>query len=365
MKNTKGLSTIVATLLIILLTLVAVAIIWVVVKNVIKTGAEEVSIGKFSISLEISRVEIANSTGINITVKRNPGEANLAGIVFITYSSDNSKSFKSYFVLQPLQEKEFGIVLSSFNSASARKIAIAPILISDSGKEFIGEIQDEYIFPEPILFVCGDGIVELPYEACDDGDNDNGDGCSEDCDVEIGWVCNGQPSVCVFGGSGGDYTWTNELLTNSGFESFLSGWESSANFYVTTDSPQAGTYASFSQDVSSIDSFIRQEVNLATWASYIDSDDAVINVTGYGKSMQFPSHDRTLIQVIFFNSAHGVISSETSGYVEDGNWWEGGVKEYPIPVGTRYVQVFANSYDPDGSSSGSLDSFSVRVGYEN
>jgi len=42
--NKKGLSTIVATLLIILLTLVAVGIIWVVVRNVVKGGTEQVDI---------------------------------------------------------------------------------------------------------------------------------------------------------------------------------------------------------------------------------------------------------------------------------------------------------------------------------
>jgi cysteine-rich repeat protein len=36
--------------------------------------------------------------------------------------------------------------------------------------------------------VCGDGIVDS-NEDCDDGDNDNGDGCSSTCAVETGWTC--------------------------------------------------------------------------------------------------------------------------------------------------------------------------------
>ena len=39
-NNKKGLSTIVATLLIILLTLVAVGIIWIVIRNVVQTGTD-------------------------------------------------------------------------------------------------------------------------------------------------------------------------------------------------------------------------------------------------------------------------------------------------------------------------------------
>ncbi|MFH1725559.1 MAG: LamG-like jellyroll fold domain-containing protein, partial [Elusimicrobiota bacterium] len=43
---------------------------------------------------------------------------------------------------------------------------------------------------------CGDGALEAP-EACDDGNTSNGDGCSAACAVEAGYVCGGEPSVCV------------------------------------------------------------------------------------------------------------------------------------------------------------------------
>src|SRR5262249_29420191 len=43
---------------------------------------------------------------------------------------------------------------------------------------------------------CGDGI-RTGVETCDDGGRADGDGCSSSCQVEPGWVCSGQPSVCV------------------------------------------------------------------------------------------------------------------------------------------------------------------------
>lgn len=43
---------------------------------------------------------------------------------------------------------------------------------------------------------CGDGLVH-PEEACDDGNLDNGDGCSDQCQVEEFWSCTGEPSVCT------------------------------------------------------------------------------------------------------------------------------------------------------------------------
>lgn len=45
--------------------------------------------------------------------------------------------------------------------------------------------------------VCGNGVKESG-EACDDGDTDSGDGCSQTCAVETGWACTGSaPSICT------------------------------------------------------------------------------------------------------------------------------------------------------------------------
>ena len=42
-------------------------------------------------------------------------------------------------------------------------------------------------FP-PADSACGNGLLEAG-EICDDGNVRGGDGCSEECDVECGWVC--------------------------------------------------------------------------------------------------------------------------------------------------------------------------------
>lgn len=54
---------------------------------------------------------------------------------------------------------------------------------------------------------CGDGTVNTANgEKCDDGNNDDGDGCKGDCSaIENGWIClnetttnaDGEASVCV------------------------------------------------------------------------------------------------------------------------------------------------------------------------
>ena len=46
------------------------------------------------------------------------------------------------------------------------------------------------------IAVCGDGVVVAP-EPCDDGNTVSGDGCSENCKEELGWKCEGDPSICT------------------------------------------------------------------------------------------------------------------------------------------------------------------------
>jgi cysteine-rich repeat protein len=36
-------------------------------------------------------------------------------------------------------------------------------------------------FSQPTVFCCGNGILETPYEECDDGNRVSGDGCEADC----------------------------------------------------------------------------------------------------------------------------------------------------------------------------------------
>jgi cysteine-rich repeat protein len=49
-----------------------------------------------------------------------------------------------------------------------------------------------------VIAVCGNGVME-GAEGCDDGNTTNGNGCSSTCEVESGWVCDGNPSVCTEG----------------------------------------------------------------------------------------------------------------------------------------------------------------------
>jgi cysteine-rich repeat protein len=59
----------------------------------------------------------------------------------------------------------------------------------ESGFECAGE-------PSDCESICGNGAIDSA-ESCDDGDLVEADGCSPDCRIERGWMCWGAPSVCV------------------------------------------------------------------------------------------------------------------------------------------------------------------------
>ncbi|HDP73556.1 MAG TPA: DUF4215 domain-containing protein, partial [Candidatus Woesearchaeota archaeon] len=56
-------------------------------------------------------------------------------------------------------------------------------------------ILDEPAGPSECSPVCGDGFI-IGDEECDDGNTLYGDGCSSTCEVEAGWECEDEPSVC-------------------------------------------------------------------------------------------------------------------------------------------------------------------------
>ena len=89
----RGLSTVIATLIIILISITAIVIMWVVIQNIISKGSENIDLGKFTIDLEIEQVTI-ESDGIYITVKRNSGKGELKKIKFMLSDGVNTETFE-------------------------------------------------------------------------------------------------------------------------------------------------------------------------------------------------------------------------------------------------------------------------------
>jgi len=115
-------------------------------------------------------------------------------------------------ITSPSYDSGFGLPAGSLrvgDSVGWTWIAAPPAFTGDRSANFGGNFQydifirhtDGVDYPALALVApdppeCGDGVIE-GIEACDDANTASGDGCSATCEVEPGFVCSDQPSVCM------------------------------------------------------------------------------------------------------------------------------------------------------------------------
>jgi hypothetical protein len=197
-ENKRGLSTVVATLLIILIVIVAIAILWGVIRAVIVNNSEQISLGKFTIDLQIVAVYPSDSTSdTGIKVKRNPGEGELEGIVFsiLDDKGDTHIYEKHNISLQQLEVKTFFVPYHG----KVVSVSIYPILLGTSGKTQTGGVSDTYHYTGGNN--NGGGYISpgcIPNctgkTACQDN------GCGGNCGLD----CSGDTPYCLQGVCEGD-----------------------------------------------------------------------------------------------------------------------------------------------------------------
>jgi cysteine-rich repeat protein len=67
-------------------------------------------------------------------------------------------------------------------------------IVIESPRIYFNDDSNWFFNPPPITG-CGSGSLD-PGEGCDDAGHVDGDGCDASCQVETGWSCAGEPSVC-------------------------------------------------------------------------------------------------------------------------------------------------------------------------
>src|SRR3989304_5627712 len=143
-SSTKGLSDVVTTLVIILISLVAIGVVWVVIQNVIQKGSEQVELGQFTLDLQIKAVQVQDENVTIVIVKRNPGEGEFVGMNFIFSDGQNSEIIRENISLQELEEKTFTFTLTTISTSALKSVSVAPIYRPSSGRETIGSVSDMF-----------------------------------------------------------------------------------------------------------------------------------------------------------------------------------------------------------------------------
>jgi cysteine-rich repeat protein len=186
LKNKKGISGVIVTLIMVVISIIAITIVWGVLRNTIAEESSKVSISSLQLDLEITG---AHMDGLDVVlgVKRNTGGGEITGINFIFNDGTQSVIVKKATTLDELDERNFVFSSSEvLGIGPGDLVSIAPVY-ELGGEETAGRPTDS----SPIgnagqeIAVCGDGILGVG-ETCDDGNTNDGDGCSSTCQIEGG-----------------------------------------------------------------------------------------------------------------------------------------------------------------------------------
>ena len=223
MKSKKAMSTVIVTLILIALALVAIGVVWMVINKVLDKGTSTITEAQFSIysrmALKIETAQVNKDTNrLTVKVKRSSGKGNLSRINFIVGNETFSKSVKRDTDLGELEQRTFVFDLAefNFNIESAKEVSIAPIIISE-GEEMMGKIMDT----ASIKQVSFEEEIPLCSENSDCGTDDwvagteycSGDsilqewreylceleGCSSQSNIILKEDCSAQGKVCFAG----------------------------------------------------------------------------------------------------------------------------------------------------------------------
>lgn len=197
-KNRKGLSTIVVTLIIILISLVAIGIVWVVVRNVLSSGSKDVSLGKFTVNLGI-RNAYEQAGNISVDIRREVGKGELVKIKFILSDGKNSETITQDASLGELENKVFSIHPTQLAPTLVARVSVAPVFKTTEGTENVGEITSTY---------------NLVSGGTAPGVNDTGPTCVPQCPAE--WQCGTDPICGQECGSCGAGTCINHICVPPG-----------------------------------------------------------------------------------------------------------------------------------------------------
>src|SRR3989344_8554998 len=140
MKNKRGLSEVVTTLVLVLLVIVAISVIWIVVVNLLSSKSEEISSTSFQVSMSVKSVEAdpLDPNKVILKIERDTGEGNIKGIDIVLFDGEKSYTHRENTPIKVGEEIKKSI--SKGGLGAIKKVSVRPVFELNSGKEKIGEV---------------------------------------------------------------------------------------------------------------------------------------------------------------------------------------------------------------------------------
>jgi len=231
----RGLSGVIATLIMILLVLVSTGIVWVVIKNILNQGEEQISVGNVFIDMDVKSVKIKSDGSLDVRVKRNTGEGDISGIKIIISDGVKTETFDESLnsgELDVFEERTFNLVYDGL----VKEVSVVPILKLESGKEKTGSVSGTYKFDNEEIIKNLGGVSWWRFEgnARDEiGSNSGTLQGGVDCSVQgkFGEGCE------FYSDSDSVDIGTDKNLINGGNKATISAWIYLKGYAPSSQSP--------------------------------------------------------------------------------------------------------------------------------
>lgn len=319
-KGKKGLSTVVVALIIILISLVAIGIVWVVVRNLFSSGTKEIGFGGFTINLGI-RNAYEQAGNISIDVERKTGKGELVKIKFILSDGKTSETITQDVNLGELDSKIFSIHPTQLAPTQVASVSVAPVFKTTEGAEAVGDITSTY---------------NLISGGTAPGVNETSPVCIPDCPPE--WQCGTDPVCGQSCGSCGAGSCINHICvppgpcTPNSKEVTCGTWVCGIKVNNCGEEVNCGTCSSGQicssgscVTITSVNSGKVEETWPGTSGMYFGSSSLPRDISYQGYYVRFPgsaeTNCRLIVSYIFpvtgYSKSHIAFNFETSIVVND------------------------------------------------
>jgi len=124
LKDKKGVSAIVATLIIVLLVIVAAGIVWFVIKGIVQSGAEQVELGQKCLEIDLEYVSVTETTSAecgdddaySVTLRRASGGDEIEGVKVVLLNATDSSELQEFGVIGELETKTTTVCSDALNA---------------------------------------------------------------------------------------------------------------------------------------------------------------------------------------------------------------------------------------------------------
>lgn len=149
----RGLSAIIVTLIMILLVIVAAGIIWVVIRNVVGSGTEQINVGTACLNTNVEATKVTNSSPYltspvtyQVTLTRSAGGGEIGGVKIVFTNETGTESYVHTEAgnIDPLATTT--VSASGVTITNANQVDVVVYFLDNSGEEQSCSVSNEYGF---------------------------------------------------------------------------------------------------------------------------------------------------------------------------------------------------------------------------